>query len=164
MGTKKTIAIVGLTTGQENPLLRKLALNNRILVVSSRADNYSELPEYIQEDSGDEAIELIDCAKDGCWEADIIVLWDSFRQEKKELERLQAVATQKIVVFLTEQGKIISNPLLFPHSKVVSVFIKPDKKEVTVTGNNQEAVQKIIKLIDSTDHYHVLNSPITHKQ
>jgi len=157
MGTKKTIAIVGLTTGQDNPLLRKLALNNRILAVSSDADKFSELSEYIQKGADEEAIELIDCAKDGCWEADIIILWNGFKQEKNELERLQVVATQKIVAFLTEEEKITSNHLLFPHSKVVSVFIKPDVREVTVTGDDQEAVQQVINLLNSTDYYHITN-------
>jgi hypothetical protein len=163
MGTRKTIAIVGLTTAQENPLLHKLALNNRLLVVSNHANNFLELSKYIQK-SSDEPIELIDCAKDGCWEADIIILWNGFQQETRELEKLQAVATQKIVAFLTEKEKINSNHLLFPHSKVVTVFIKPDTREVTVTGDDQEAVQKTIKLINSTEYYQVTNTPITHNK
>lgn len=160
MGTKKTIAIIGLTTGQENSLLRKLALNNRLLVVSDRTDNFTELSEFIQENTGEDTIELIDCAKDGCWEADIIILWNGFKQETKELEKLQAVAIQKIVVFLTETEESNSNHLLFPHSKIITVFIKPDTKEVTVRGDDLEAVQKTIELINSTDYHYVTSSPI----
>ena len=108
MGTKKTIAIVGLTTGQDNPLLRKLALNNRILVVSSDADKFSELSEYIQKGADEEAIELIDCAKDGCWEADIIILWNGFKQEKNELERL----LQIIYYFHIQKWLVYSSNLM----------------------------------------------------
>ena len=155
MGTKKTIAIVGLITGQENPLLRKLALNNRLLIVSNRANNFIELSEFIQENTGEGAIELIDCAKDGCWEADIIILWNGFLQETEELERLQSVATQKIVVFITETEVSTSNRQLFPHSKVITVFLKTDTKEVTVKGDDLEAVQTTIELINSTDYFYV---------
>src|SRR5690606_33118970 len=138
MGTKKTIAIIGLTTGQENSLLRKLALNNRLLIVSDRTDNFPELSEFIQENTGEDAIELIDCAKDGCWEADIVSLWNGCKQQTKQLENLQAGATQEIVVFLTGTEERNSKHHLLPHSKIISVFITPDTNEVTIRGDNLE--------------------------
>jgi hypothetical protein len=158
MGTKKTIAIVGLTNGQESPLLRKLALNNRLLLVSNRPDNFTEPFEHIQEKSDKGAIELVNCAQDGCWEADIIILQNGFQQETKELEKLQIVATQKIVVFITETEVNNSKRLLFPHSKIITIEIKPDIKEVTVKGDDLEALQKITELINSTDYYYASDS------
>lgn len=153
MGTRKTIAILGLTEEIDNPFVSKLAQHYRLLIVSNHTKNYSELSDYIQESTIGSAIELIDCAKDGCWEADIIMLWDDFQQEAKELQRLQAVATQKIVLVLTEQEKSTPSPSLFPYSKVITLFKNPVTKEARITGIDDEAVQTVAELISKTDYY-----------
>ena len=161
MGTKKTIAVLGFTEKIENPFLSKLAQHYRLLIVCDHAQNCTELSESMLVSIAESAVEVINCAKDGCWEADIIMLWEGFRQETKELQRLEAVATQKIVLILTEHEKSIQNPSsLFPHSKVINLLKNSDTKQATIIGDDNEAVQAIAELIRNTDYYQLTETVI----
>lgn len=160
MGTKETIAVLGLTEKVEYPFLSKLAEHYRLLIVSDQGKDYTELIKPIDGNTSKSTIEFIDCAKDGCWEADIILLWDGFRQETKELQRLQAVATQKIILVLTVQEENTIPHSLFPHSKIINLFKNPITKEVQITGQDKEAIQTIADLIHKTEYYQQTESNI----
>jgi hypothetical protein len=153
METKKTIAILGLTEEAGNLFLSKLAQYCRLLIVSDHSKNPIKPSDFIKENETEPCIEVVDCAKDGCWEADIIMLLDGFQRETEELQKLEAVATQKIILILTEQEKSTPNPSLFPHSKVITLFKNPVTTGAKIIGTDIEALQTITELINKTDFY-----------
>lgn len=101
-------------------------------------------------------VEVVNCAKEGCWEADIIVLAGVIHQEL--LEKIREVSTQKIVMIFTAEGKVdgeerissIIKALSF--SKIVEVVVSSE--EAQVSGVNPGAVatsNDIVQLLG----YHV---------
>ena len=152
METKKTIAILGLTNEARNPFLLKLARHYRLLIISEHTNQHKP-SDYINGSDTEGNIELIDCAKDGCWEADIIILWDSFRLEKTELKRLEEVATQKIILILTDQEDKTLIRSLFPHSKVITLANDSVTKKAEILGTDVEALQTIREIINITGFY-----------
>lgn len=153
METKKTIAILGLTNEARNPFLQKLAQHYRLLIVSEHIHQHTVSHYNIDENKTGSNIELIDCAKNGCWEADIIILWDSFRLETTELKKLEAVATQKIILILTDQKDKTLIRYLFPHSKIITLDKDPVTKKVEILGTDVEALQTIRELINKTGFF-----------
>jgi len=45
-------------------------------------------------------VEIVDCVKEGCWEADIIVLAIASHEMEEVIEKIREVATQKIVLII----------------------------------------------------------------
>jgi hypothetical protein len=88
-------------------------------------------------------VEVINCAKEGCWEADIIILAGELIHQEL-LEKIREVSTQKIVIIITVESKIaweerissIIEALSF--SKIVEVVVSSE--EAQVSGTNLGAV------------------------
>ncbi len=152
METKKTIAILGLTNEARNPFLIKLAQHYRLLIISEHTNEHQP-SDYINGSEIETSIELIDCAKEGCWEADIIILWDTFRLETTELKKLEAVATQKIILILTDQEDNTLIRSLFPNSKVIALAKNSVTKKAKILGTDVEALQTIREIIKKTGFY-----------
>lgn len=151
METKKTIAILGIEKGLEKAFLDQLANDNRLLIISSKPGDCGQVSDYLSQNRFKEQAELVECPKDGCWEADIIMLWHPENQSVEELSKLQEVATQKIVLLIIEKeasGKV--HIPSFPHSKIVKLNIKPNTQEATLSGDYSEAVEIIYQLVIKT--------------
>jgi predicted dinucleotide-binding enzyme len=156
MAAKKTIAIVGATGKTGAAISRKLvSVGNRVLLIAKNKSKLDILEEDIKRDSAAAEVEVIECLKDGCWEADIIILAIPSSAEKEVAANIKEVATQKIVVriFPVENitafttNEMDSLQQLLPNSKIVSAFINPASLyETTVTGSDEEAVQTVIEL------------------
>ena len=102
-------------------------------------------------------VEVISCAKEGCWEADIIILAGELIHQEL-LEKIREVSTQKIVMIITAEGKVdgeertsfIIEALSF--SKIVEVLVSSE--EAQVSGVNPGAIataNDIVQLLG----YHV---------
>ena len=50
-------------------------------------------------------VEIVDCAKEGCWEADIIILAIPYHKLKKVIEKINEVVTQKIVLIISNENE-----------------------------------------------------------
>lgn len=148
MVTKETIAIVGLPNKTCKKLVAKLVQENcRLLLIAGEKSAYLELfdQDFLNLHQAD--IEILDCAKDGCWEADIIVLKGE-EKDKKLLERIKEVSTQKIVIGVSVIDDSSKTPLYeannlqlhFPYSKVVHV-LNTGSAEVYIAGDYSEANQ-----------------------
>jgi len=84
-------------------------------------------------------VEVVNCAKEGCWEADIIILAGVIHQEL--LEKIREVSTQKIVMIITADEKVKMFSLIsevLPFSKVVEITLS--SAEVRFSGENPGAV------------------------
>lgn len=155
MEAKKTIAILGLEKGDEKDFLDQLANDNRLLIVSKDSQDCAKATDYLSQNRPEEEVELIDCPKDGCWEADIILIWNPNQHPSEHLLRLQSVAIQKIVVMITNEITQESPP--FPHSKTVVLTINQATKEATIEGESPEAVTFIKQLIRRTGAFKIIN-------
>lgn len=155
MAVKETIAIVGIDNKVCADLIKKLAQHYRLLLVSTEGNNSSALSKQIVDPIPDAAIEIIECAKDGCWEADIILLIGTTNLEKGLINRIKEVATQKIVVGISV-GRHQSSPpvsevntlqLLLPYSKVVQMLYEFGSTATFIASDDEEALQTISDLI-----------------
>src|SRR5690606_20786726 len=139
MAVKKAIALIGEIQGKEK-ILMQLVKNYRLLWVTKEDDSYSDLSQSILNEFPGAEVEIIACAKEGCWEADIIFL-EVHGIEKELIERIREVATQKIVVVLgkdDDHAPALVNKLLLvqeglPYSKIVEVYLEP---ETVVAGKD----------------------------
>jgi len=146
---KQTIAWIG-NNNREEDTLWKLAERYRLLLVRKKG----EPPIPIFEQKTGLEVEMIDCAKDGCWEADIIVLAEEGMQEDL-LTRISEVAIQKTVLIMdgrrgiggAERRPSIIGKVL-PFSKIVEVALHSG--EAVLSGKNPAALDtaaEIIRLI-----------------
>ena len=158
MKAKKTIAILGLKKGTEKAFLDELANNNRLLIVSEDINDCAKASDYISQTRTDYEVELVNCPKDGCWEADIIMIWNPSQFNPTELLRLQSVAIQKIVLMVLEE-KIIPPP--FPHSKIVVMTRNSETGEINISGQDLEAAASIYQLINKTKTQKKINYSVS---
>lgn len=154
MGVKETIAFLG-DAGTLCPVLMKNLAeqgNYRLLFVS---DDLTDI--NLQDITGD--VELIQCAKEGCWEADIIALVDPEEITAEVVNRIKDVATQKILLCIETEHrqkscfsieKLKALQVEFPYSKLVYINVNFQQMTVQVHGDNQEARDSISSIFESS--------------
>jgi 8-hydroxy-5-deazaflavin:NADPH oxidoreductase len=154
MAAKEIIAIAGATGKAGAAIANQLAkYNYRLLLISRNKDKLATLLHAIQRTFPNADVEAVDCLKDGCWEADIIVLAVPVSVEKEVAERIKEVATQKLIARFVNQPNTPSdakrkNELqqLLPYSKIVEVIVN-DLTQQTLIDINEVAVQSIVNII-----------------
>lgn len=151
MKTQETIAILGLMKGEATSFLEQLATTHRLLIVLRDLNDNSKVSEYLSQNTEHE-VELINCAKDGCWEADLIILWNPLQFKEDELLRLRSVATQKIILLVTGQEHEDIEHSIFPNSKIVKLVLNPVTMETNVHGKDVEAVSSVYQLINKIEY------------
>lgn len=154
MGTKETIAIIGATNESTLALVSKLAREDYRLLLVLAGESHNLDRRYPYDKFLPEAeVEIIDCVKSGCWEADIIVLIGAANFEEVLINKIKEVSTQKIVVGISVAGGEVASffettdlQSLLPYSKVVHVFKKKGSLATFIAGDDKEAVQAISAL------------------
>src|SRR5690606_37728068 len=140
METKYTIAFIGNNVKLvEQHLTMFTSSSNRLLVLTA----YGLLKEYFSDTCSISNVERIDCAKDGCWEADVIVI--SSVVEKSIIETISEVATQKIVLYIADNDEQSLSDYyllkqLLPNSKII--FIS-NEGEYVISGEDSEILDFI---------------------
>lgn len=133
MAVKKTIAIVGATSKAGSALAKKLAFEPfRILIISQDQHRLSELEDAIKTTSPQAEVEKIDCIKEACWEADIIILAVDPVTQRDASEKIKQVATQKIVMHFIDED--ISDILQIQSAEELKAAL-PYSKIFTVNKN-----------------------------
>lgn len=158
MSVKKTIAIVGATekTGREIAM-GFMQADYRLLLVSNNKDQLDYLSTSINDKKPKAEIDSIDCVKDGCWEADIIILTLPFYEEKKAAEMIKEVATQKIVVSISDDENINETlQQLLPYSRLVNVSGISNSKKIFISGDDEEANEEVSTIFKRAG-YHLEN-------
>ena len=152
METKQTVAIVGLPNPKYNDLIVKLAEENcRLLLIKRSANDEDPILPKDFSGSQNEDVEVLSCAKDGCWEADVIVLLGEESYERPFIERIKEVSTQKLVVGFsvadqtseTVTFEATNLQQLLPNSKVVHVYKNIGSDEVLVAGDHAQSNQTV---------------------
>jgi len=152
---KKTIAIVGATESKGVEIANQFAGGDyRLLLISNDVAGLSRLSESIIVGNPGSEIDTIECVKDGCWEADVIILAVSYSEEKLVAELMREVATQKIVVSISgERNPDEELQLVLPYSSLVKVSFASHSKEIVISGNDKEADEEIAEIFSQAGYH-----------
>jgi len=176
MATNKTIAIIGASGNMGSAIAKSLANSPyRLLLFGKEEAKLKSLLHEVKNTNKLADAEIIACAADASWEADIIIAAVPFAAEKELAEKIKQVATGKIVIS-------ISNPLnetytgmvtdsntssaeelqkLLPHSKVIKAFnttfagdfsqpvIDGKTIDAFIAGNDDEALETVSNVVRS---------------
>jgi predicted dinucleotide-binding enzyme len=160
MAIKKTIAIVGATAELGRAIVNRFAFRPyRLLLVSDKLVELKEFSAKLMQQQIEAEIEPLECVKDSCWEADLIVLSVAPAEEEKVAELMKEVATQKIVVIVSEnknECKELENVL--PYSKIVKAFINTDANTVLLNGKSETVNEEILSIFKQAGYRTALNT------
>ena len=150
MATKKTIAIVGATETAGRAIVYQFAsMPYRLLLISYEAEKLHELTEKITKQYPAAEVESLECVKDGCWEADIIIIAVEAAEEKRVAELMKEVATQKIVVVVTQnENECKEMEKTLPYSKVVKAYINAETNGIFLSGKSETVNEEILKIFN----------------
>lgn len=172
--TKTAIAIIGATGNMGSALAKSLAKGPyRLLLFAHDKTKLENLKEEITLAVPTAELECVGCPTDASWEADVIISAVPYAAEKEVVEKIKTVATQKIVISITNPlnetydglvtapGTSAAEELqkLLPSSKVVKAFnttyaadfsqpvINGQQVDGFVAGNDKEAVTLVKELV-----------------
>lgn len=154
MSVKKTIAIVGATESKITDIVYQFAKSDfRLLLISKDVTSLSLLSESIVATNPHAEIDSLECVKEGCWEADVIILAIPCDEEKYVAELMKEVATQKIVVSISDERNSHDElQHILPHSKLVKVSITSHSKDILVSGFDEEANNEISEIFEKAGY------------
>lgn len=175
MATKKTIAIIGASGNMGSAIAKKLAKGNyRLLLFAHHQEKVQQLINEIKKVNPSADVDSMGCPFDASWEADIIIPAVPYEKEKEVADKIKEVATQKIVVsisnplneqyngLVTPAGSSAAEELQnrLPDSKVVKAFntvfagdfyqpvIDEKQVDVFIAGNDEEATKTVSELVN----------------
>jgi len=172
--TKQTIAIIGAGGNMGSAIAKSIVGGNyRLLLFDRKPEQFGTLNKEILQAYPEADLELMDCPHESSWEADIIILAVPHSAEKEIANEIQDVATQKIVISITNPidedfSKLTTEPdtsaaeklqQWLPNSKVVKAFnttfaadfdqpvIDGKQVDTFIAGNNEQAIQTVTELV-----------------
>jgi predicted dinucleotide-binding enzyme len=92
--------------------------------------------------------------KDGCWEADIIILDIPYNEETEVAELIKEVSTQKIVVSFSENKNAFENDglqNLLKYSKVVKAFKTINSPVTSLYDKDQDVVSEVSNILKNSE-------------
>ena len=153
---KKTIAILGNNKGIFPNVMQVLMKQNlRLLFVSENEAKKLEISRQPEFQNATAEVEFLSCERDGCWEADMIVLVEPDISSASLVEKIKEVATQKIVLVASEGKALNDEPdlrELLPWSKVVEIKRNPGEKEFSLCSKDPEAKAEVKKLFEASGY------------
>jgi hypothetical protein len=176
MRTKQTIAIIGASGTMGSAIAKSLCKGNyKLLLCSNEPGKIETLIHDIKSTNSLADVEISDCFKEACWEADIIIAAVPYASEQEVAERIKEVANQKIVISIanplneTYTGLITAADTsaaeelqkLLPHSKVIKAFnttfaadfstavIDRKKIDAFIAGNDEDALETVSELVST---------------
>ncbi len=147
MAAKKTVAIIASTEQKTAAVVDKFSAENyRLLLLQKEPNQLSKVSTEIKLKHPDLEFEIVDCLRDGCWEADIIILDISCGEQKEVAELIKEVATQKPVISFSDHENVeLENSLKY--SKVVTVVKAGDSNETSLCGKDHDALMEVSEIL-----------------
>lgn len=153
---KKTIAILGDNKGIfPNVMQVVMKQDLRLLFVTEDEAKKLEISRHPKFRQATAEVEFLSCERDGCWEADMIMLVDPDTSSASLVEKIKEVATQKIVLVASEGKTIKDEPdlrELLPWSKVVEIKLNPGEKEFSLCSNDPEAKAEVKRFFEASGY------------
>lgn len=165
MSAQKTVVVVGTAGTMRILIATEMAKNNyRVIFASTAKEQYRQTLTYIQQQVPGAMIDFVDCEKDGCWEADLIVLAVPLTDIKQVAAKIKEVATQKTVICLSDDKSIGYFPFaeaqelqrMLPYSRVVTAFNSLHSHETLIAGDDREVVKEAVELVKAIGHLPVV--------
>lgn len=153
---RKTVAILG-EIGIFFPELIKVLIKQdlQLLLVSEDEEKKLEISEQLELKNSTAEVEFLSCEKDGCWEADMIVLVNPDNSSSSLVKKIKEVATQKIVVVISEDKEILGKPdlqELLPWSKVVEIRLNSSKRVISLCSKDVEAKMEVKSIFQASGY------------
>ncbi|KAA9040945.1 hypothetical protein FW778_02590 [Ginsengibacter hankyongi] len=152
MAEKKTIAVIASTNERATVVVKNISIANyHLLLLSKYPNQFEQLSVSLQSAHTGPEFEIVDCMKDGCWEADIIILNIPQEEEKAVGELIREVSVQKIVVSFS-QGKnqfesdALQNKLKY--SKIVNALAVTNT--IWLHGKDENAVKEVLEILNNS--------------
>ncbi|MEO8412893.1 MAG: hypothetical protein ABI472_04510 [Ginsengibacter sp.] len=165
MAANKTIAIITAGGGEVVAIANALVQQNyRLLLVLKDSTTSAKILTLVGGGAPHADLEIIECVKDGCWEADMIFIDIPDDAVKEVVEMIKEVATQKIVFSMSGYKSKIDGKgslrNLLPHSKVVRAINPPGLLGTFIEGDDQEAVQTIYNILKTAGYHPTIASQV----
>ena len=185
---KTSIAIIGATGKMGSAIATALAKGPyRLLLFSHNKTKLDHLKEAILKANPSADLDCVGCPMDASWEADVIIPAIPYGAEKDVAEKIKQVATQKVVVsisnplnetydgLVTSPGTSAAEELQkqLPVSKVVKAFnttfaadfsqpvINGQQVNAFIAGNDAEAVNLVKELVETAGFHPVIAGELT---
>ena len=143
MAVQKTIAIIGATGTMGSAISIALAKNNNneLLLIARDQQKVFKLAEFLKNEYSSTSTLTVQCSKDACWEADIIVLAIPAEVEAEVADYIKEVVTQKIVISVSPETSLSQLQQVIPYSKIVKAFYAntPNELKKTIPGKEVNA-------------------------
>ncbi len=143
MAVQKTIAIIGATGSMGSAISIALAKNNNneLLLMARDQQKVFKLAEFLKNEYSSTNTLTVQCSKDACWEADIIVLAIPAAVESDLANSIKEVVTQKIVISVSPETSLSQLQQVIPYSKIVKAFYAntPNELKKTIPGKEVNA-------------------------
>lgn len=162
MSVNTTFAIIGLTESRGFSLIKHIAAKYPVLLFDKDEAKLSTALQQILTAFPSAKAEIMLCAADASWEADIILVTGYCCADSAIAAKIEKVSTGKIVIIISDENNddIFSNPAgklqqLLPYSKVVQVFVAGSRfstdagKELVVEGSDASALAAVASIFSS---------------
>ena len=184
----KTIAIIGATGNMGSAIAKSLAnADYRLLLFAHDKEKLNKVNSEIKSINSNADVDCMGCAMEASWEADIIIAAVPYAVEKEVAEKIRQVATQKIVISITNPAnedftQVLTSPgtsaaeelqKLLPASKVVKAFnttyaadfaqpvIAGKQVDAFIAGDDDEALQIVKELVAKTGFNPIVAGPLS---
>ncbi|MEM8522594.1 hypothetical protein [Flavobacterium sp. PL12] len=128
MSLKKTFAVIGLSKFGILSVLSKIGQNNNALIFDATSSLFDDVFSKSRTAVSNSEVEIATCPIDASWEADIIVISDSFVRKAESIKKITKVSTGKTVIIVDDNEKKEDNfqnseslLSLFPYSNVRTI-------------------------------------------
>lgn len=145
MTTHTSISILGAGTDKGQRLLAALSdLDINILLAAHGEEEHAVINDLLTRIKPRAVVEVQQCAREGCWEADIILLFPGMAQMKELSDAIRDVVTQKTVVVFEEMNGMQE---YLPFSKIVKATI--DDRGFSLESMDEEALLDVEELFQA---------------
>ena len=155
----KTIAVIGASDKRNFPVLNELSTRYQLLLFDKNANDVNKIQQSLLAENRYASIEIMPCATDASWEADMIILSGFCINDENIVRTIKEVATAKIIVIMENDDEFtksinhqVSFDLLFPHSRIIEVInISTDdqvEKEFLLEGHDSYALDTVSSIFE----------------
>lgn len=155
---KRTVAILGVKGKSCSGLAMSAVQQDfRLLFISPGEEEALDLKKDLQQVTGSAEVEFISCEREGCWEADVIVLVNPSESDPVLIERIKQVSTQKPVVIISPEKPKSSELVSFnfqdllPNSQVVELQLNDEY--FSIFGKYDKVNQSLRAFLLSAGYY-----------
>ncbi len=152
MSLLSTIAIIGVSEKRGFQVANQLAQKYPILLFDQETEQVLFLYDQIRRNNPSANVDLMACATEASWEADIIVVLGYCCTDIEIVEKIKRVSTGKIVILIKSDDKdAVSSSLiengqqLLPHSKIVRLVFEATAldNEIKIQSDDEDSRAKV---------------------